>query len=604
MLPPSEMMTTKKRRRRQCHLVFVAALATLLTACGPPGARQMKRGEQEIRAEQSDAAISELKDAVSILHDAPHPVQAKAWNLLGLACQESGRSDDAAKSYMTALKLDRNNAAIDYNLGCLQIQRTNYPGAIDYLTTYVTLRPADLQGYLRLGTAQFHSALEQRGVADRNRLLEAARRSLQNAEKVGTNAETANALGLLDLQHRPISVEAVNSSVKEFKLALQRDENYAPALLNLAILSQQYLNQPVQALNLYRKYLTLTPPPPYVAEVTKLVHDLDLKQRIIITPETAPTPAPTHTSVPQPSSAPTPVPPPAKLVVVPSNQTAPTPKPLPAESPPVREVVATSPPATTSPPASVSAPATLPAALPVSSSSITPRTTTGTAIKPTSSDSVPEPVVTETTRTPRKSISQRLNPLNWFSGKPKAGGAANEDEPPPLPPGSRYEYPPTVTPIPGDRAQAKQLVAEAVHERQLGDTARSLGDYQAATTADPTFYEAYYGLGVVALNTRDYPRALEALHRALALQENSIEARYAFAWALQKRGYTEDALHELTKLVELHPSEARAHLLLGSLYAEKLHQPKLAREHFLQTLELDPGNAQADSIRAWLKLNP
>jgi hypothetical protein len=45
-------------------------------------------------------------------------------------------------------------------------------------------------------------------------------------------------------------------------------------------------------------------------------------------------------------------------------------------------------------------------------------------------------------------------------------------------------------------------------------------------------------------------------------------------------------------------------LLLGSLYAEKLVEPKLAREQFTQTLELDPTNAQAESIRAWLKLNP
>jgi tetratricopeptide (TPR) repeat protein len=246
----------------------------------------------------------------------------------------------------------------------------------------------------------------------------------------------------------------------------------------------------------------------------------------------------------------------------------------------------------------------LPATPQISSSNITPPPTTEPPSNATTSDVVPEPVVTGTAPAPKKSITQRLNPLKWFAGKPKGAGAANEVEPPPLPAGSRYEYPPPVTPIPGNRAQAKQLVDEAAHERQLGDTARSLSEYQAATTADPTFYDAYYGLGVAALNARDYPKALEALHRALALREDSSEARYAFAWALQKRGYTEDAVHELSRLVEQHPSEARAHLLLGSLYAEKLHQAKLAREQFLQTLELDPGNPQADSIRAWLKLNP
>jgi tetratricopeptide (TPR) repeat protein len=214
--------------------------------------------------------------------------------------------------------------------------------------------------------------------------------------------------------------------------------------------------------------------------------------------------------------------------------------------------------------------------------------------------------VTGTAPPPRKTITQRLNPLNWFSGKPKAGasGSSSEPEPPPLPAGSRYEYPPPVTPIPGDRAQAKRLEAEAIRERQAGDAAQSFRIYKEAAAADPTFYEASYGLGLSALNARDYVTALEALHRALALQEDSAEARYAFAWALQRRGYTEDAVHELGKLLAQHPNEARAHLLLGSLYAEKLSQPKLAREQFTMTLELDPTNAQANTIRAWLKLNP
>jgi S1-C subfamily serine protease/TPR repeat protein len=174
-------------------------------------------------------------------------------------------------------------------------------------------------------------------------------------------------------------------------------------------------------------------------------------------------------------------------------------------------------------------------------------------------------------------------------------------DPPPVAPGTRYEYPFTVTSIPGDRTKAKQLLAEAVRARQAGDFTQSIRAYQDAIAADPTFYDASYGLGLAALNARDYATALEALHRALALQEDSAEARYAFAWTLQKRGYNEDAVHELGKLVTQHPNEARAHLLLGNLYAEKLGQPKLAREQFTLALELDPANAQAANIRAWLQ---
>jgi tetratricopeptide (TPR) repeat protein len=608
------MMTTKKLHRSPYHLVVVAAVATFLTACGPPGARQLKRGERDIQAGNSGDAILELEDAVRILGNAPHPVQAKAWNLLGIACQDAGRPDDAAKAYMMALKLDPNNPAMDYNLGCLQIQRTNFPGAINYLTSYSTLRPADVQGYLRLGTARFHSALEQRNAAERNRLLELARRDFQNADKVELSAESANSVGMIELQHRPASIESIRAAAKEFTVALQRDSHYGPALLNLAILSQQYLNQPAQALKLYRQYLTLNPPPPHATEVEKLAQDLDMKQRIIITPGAAPSRAPTTSQAP----------PPGKMAIVPSTPAPVTQKPPPADSrsgqaaapiPAPARFSAAPQPAQVPPPAQVPAsgeaappPATVPPAgtVPeqahVSTSNSAAHPANETPSSANASESAPEPVVPDTASPHRKTITQRLNPLNWFSSKSKNSGTAAE--PPPLPAGSRFEYPPAVTPIPGDRARAKRLVAEAIQAKQAGDGTESIRIYKEAETADPTFYDASYGLGLAELNARDYPTALEALHRALELQEDSAEARYAFAWALQRRGYTEDAVHELSKLVEQHPNEARGHLLLGNLYAEKLHQPKLAREQFLLTLELDPNNAQAETIRDWLKKNP
>jgi tetratricopeptide (TPR) repeat protein len=199
--------------------------------------------------------------------------------------------------------------------------------------------------------------------------------------------------------------------------------------------------------------------------------------------------------------------------------------------------------------------------------------------------------------------------MQLFSAKPKPREEAvvaippPKPEPPPVPAGARYEYPPPVTLIPGNRAQAKRLEAEANRARQAGDLTQSIRAYKDAAAADPTFYDACYGLGLAAFEARDYATALEQLHRALTLQEDSAEARYAFAWTLQKRGYIVDAVHELGKLLGQHPEDVRGHLLLGHLYAEKLKETKLAREQYLQVLELDPKNAQAASVRAWLLSN-
>ena len=77
--------------------------------------------------------------------------------------------------------------------------------------------------------------------------------------------------------------------------------------------------------------------------------------------------------------------------------------------------------------------------------------------------------------------------------------------------------------------------------------------YQQAVKADPSFYDVNEALGLAALDNRDYPLALEALNRALMLQNDSANARYAFAWTLQRRGYYEDAAHELDKLLAARP---------------------------------------------------
>jgi tetratricopeptide (TPR) repeat protein len=571
------MMTTKKRRRFHHNLVVVAAMGLLVTACGPPGARELQQGERDIQAGQYAEAIVVLRDATRILADAPRPAQAKAWNLLGLACQDYGQLDAADSAYRQALKLDRDNAAIDYNLGCLRIQQSNYPGAIDYLTTYAALPNKDDQGFLRLGTAHFRYALERTGL-EKSRLLEAAGRDFEAAEHANPSADSANALGVLQLQHRSPGAEAIRAAASNFELALHRDPHCAPALLNLAIVSQEYLNNPAQALKLYRVYLTNTPSPLHAKEVERLAKDLDSSQRISITREAAPAPAPR------------PAPPPPKVNVAPSNAVAAAPNPLLAAAPTAPASFPTNAPASRpQPPPQVPATAAAVHAPPE-----TPSTVNATP-------SVPEPVVVETGPSPRTPLNQRLNPLHWFSGKPRTNEQASAAEPPPVPPGTRYEYPPSVTPIPGDRARAKLLMAEAVRARQAHDVDQSIRDYQDAIAADPTFYEASFELGLAAIEDRDYATALEALHRALALQGDSAEARYAFAWTLQKRGYFEDAVHELEKLLGHHPEDVRTHLLLGNLYAEKLRQPKLAREQFMLALELDPANAQATNIRAWLQ---
>lgn len=594
MLTPSLMLTIKKR----CHAWQVLAVVSLcgLTACGPPGARDLHKGDKLVAHGEFSNAIPVLKQSTEELQAASPAVQARAWNLLGLAYHGTGQLDAASHAYLEAKKLDRNLWDADYNLGCLRMEQSNYPGAIDYLTTYTTSHPKDYYGFVLLGRARVKAAAERTGM-ERARQLENARLDFDYADKVHGSAEACNGLGLIELQRRYPSVETGNRAMAYFRQALQRDPHYGPALLNLAVVMQTYLNQPHEALALYRQYAALQPAPPDAAQVEKFANKLDSDLRVtIIAHEPAPNPAP----VPPATNAT-----PQRPAPAPVQAHAQKPNPAPAPKQAAQQKL---PPSTQPGPARATNLAAVERPVPVKPNNRpTPPSATNTSEADTA-DNTPPPEK-------KQSFVQKLNPLNWFSHKPKEPETAETPTttptPAPTPPPTdvgnsvRYSYPLPVTPIPGDRKEAQWLTNEGHQAEKEGKRAEAMKDYQQAMKADPTCFEAGLALGLAAIDAKDYPEALDALGQALAVQENSADARYAFAWVLGRQGYYQDAANELYKLLTAHPREARAYLLLGNYYAEDLGEPKLAREQYSKALDLlDEKSPQAGAIRAWLEQHP
>jgi tetratricopeptide (TPR) repeat protein len=589
------MLTIKKRRF--ALQVLAVILAASLTSCGPPGARELHKGEQLIQNGDFAAAIPVLNEGLLILHSAPPTVQAAAWNLLGLAYHGAGQLDAASRAYSQALKLDRNLWAADYNLGCLRLDQTNFPGAIDYLTTYTTSHPKDVNGVLLLGRARLKLAMERSGL-ERSRQMEGARLDYEYAERLRSTAEACNALGLIELQRRSPSIEAVQKSVSLFKLALEHEPHYPAALLNLAIVLHRGLNQPREALDAYRQYLALQPVPPQAKEVEKLVRQLDLDLRMtIVAQQPAPPPAAPSNSAPA-RQAPAPVANPVQRPAPP-----PTAKATPVEKP-AASLRLSAPPA--NPPVAVSPPPQTP----VSSSTASTAPVTRTAppddtANPPADATAPETSEVKQPEERKTSLVQKLNPVNWFSGKPKSPTPIETPVPAEAGSADRYTYPLPVMPIPGDRKQAEQLTSEGRRAERQSNRAQAIRDYQEAMKADPTCFEAALALGLAAIDAKEYLTALDALGQALTLQADSADARYAFAWVLGKQGYYKDAANELEKLVSAHPREARARLLLGNFYADNLGQPKQAREQYVKALDLiEPQSAQAAVIRTWLDQHP
>lgn len=575
-------------------------------------------------------AIEKLKVASELL-----PQQAQVWNHLGLAYHGAGQPENAIFAYQKALELNRDLAAARFNLGSLYLEQSNLKAAINELTTYTVLQPTSIDGWLQLGTAQL-----------RDRQFDAAERSFNSLLPLQPNHPAAlNGLGLVQAQRKKPR-EAANF----FNAA----GHYPPALLNLAILSQQQLNNRPFALKKYQEYLALKPKPAGWQTVQALAHQLDQE----LNPPPAPRPSvtviqtqfvtitniaaelPRTNPPPRPALTNTPL-----LAAIPSNRAPPLIQPAAVptnRAPPLIQPTAVPTPAPSNPPVVL---ARIPEETPVKPArDLTTREPAGTAPKPTApapAETNPPPATASAppeaaSKPPKGGILDRVNPLNWRIGKsssprvtplpsgtmeippprsnspspmihvPPPEEAAAPAPAPVVPPPvfPRYAYRHPARPPPGNRSEAERLFTEATraqHERRLS---RAIDLYHAALRADPSFFDAYYNLGLASYQAGNWAASISTYETALALEPGSVNARYNFALALQKGGFPRDAADELTRLLAESPKDTRIHLTLGNLYAKELAQPDLARELYLKLLQLDPRHPEATAVRYWLANHP
>src|ERR1035438_3851237 len=252
MIPPSPMLAKINSFR---VAFFLLALALLFSGCTPAGPRAMLKGKKYLDRGDATDAVTQFKRATTLL-----ATNASAWNYYGVALQRAGQPDEAAAAYQTALKLDRDLVEAHFNLGCLSLEQNKPDVAKTEFTAYTLRRPNDAAGWLKLGSAQLKAG--ETGPAER---------SFSAVYHMDTsNPGALNGLGLARIQRgKP------REAAQFFAAALQSRADFAPALLNLATVNQQYLRDNKAALENYRAYLALAPRPANYDEVKALVAGLE-----------------------------------------------------------------------------------------------------------------------------------------------------------------------------------------------------------------------------------------------------------------------------------------------------------------------------------------
>ena len=586
----------------------------IFTGCSPPGPRAVLEGKKLLEQGDYVRAIEELRTGTQLL-----PTNAVAFSYLGLAFQQAGQSAEAERAYSRALALDHDLTEIRYNLGCLWLNQSNkLDQAKAELTTYTLRRPSSGLGWLRLGEAQL-----------RTRELTAAERSLNEALKLEPqDPEVLTTLGLARYQRR-----RANEAAQYFSKALKEQPDYRPALLNLAIVAQQELNDPQLALRSYQQYLSLKPAPENLQAVSAIVRQLE--QELNPPPREPATnlTALIHTNTPKvPAPELAHAPPVSKSFATNTNST--NHAPIVAKT-----VLATNVAKNTGPtnvqkptPISNSAPAEAlevvklnsePVIKPAEDIASTPTQTRAPEAQ-TSTESSNASVAADG-KALKRGFFQRINPINLFTRDGKnasnpaplmASAPAESTDLPKTTQNSgplagveahkfpRYVYRSPQKPASGERGPAEQAFSQGVREQQAQRLPQAIQAYRRAAQLDPGFYDAHYNLGLAAAENGNLSLALAAYETALAIEPESLDARYNFGLVLKQAGYVLDAVAEFERILAKYPNDGRAHLALGNLYAQQLQEPAQARQHYLAVLAVAPQSPQAGAIRYWLTDHP
>jgi len=605
------MVTIKKLVAPLPAMLLTVLGLLVFNGCGQPGPRALLQGERFIREGNYVQAVQRLEQATRLL-----PKDARAWNHLGLAYHGAERFGEAIKAYQQALALDRNLAAGHFNLGILYLDQGNLPLAILELTSYTGLQPNAAGGWIKLGTAQI-----------RARQPELGEKSFRQALKLNPHLPEAwNGLGLVQIQRR-----RYEEAAQQFKAALHEQPAYSPALLNLAIVAHQYLNNRAFALQKYREYLALQRSPGSGDAVQQIASQLDQELRPPAQPVETSRPVLLASRTNPPAPPATTTNPPALFASAPRSSGASTSSP-PASAPSKSQAnVATQPGTTRTPPAAGIMPPKVESRSSAPANVEVVRLDIEEPIKPANDVGLDQPLANATANpsfgkpasialaapsatnpSPKQKSGfvQQLNPRNWFrsGAKPEPGAETSQGGVTNLAPsrtvGARYKYRSYTPAKPGQRHEAERLLAQGVQAQEQNRLSDAIQTYRRAVKADPSFFDAHYNLGVAAYEAGDLTQCLSAYEDALAVNPQSTKARFNFAVALQKAGYPADAANELERVLDANPGEARAHFALANLYAQTLGRPAQGRVHYLRLLELEPQHPQATAIRYWLEANP
>jgi tetratricopeptide (TPR) repeat protein len=121
----------------------------------------------------------------------------------------------------------------------------------------------------------------------------------------------------------------------------------------------------------------------------------------------------------------------------------------------------------------------------------------------------------------------------------------------------------------------------------------------AALATDPDLAQAYASRAEVYRLLERYPEAMDDIDIALSLKPDLAEAWRQKALLNRTLGHWEEALSAANELIRLKPDDASAYVLRAEIYAEGLHEPRLALKDYNWAIARDPDYKSMTLVERW-----
>ena len=143
-----------------------------------------------------------------------------------------------------------------------------------------------------------------------------------------------------------------------------------------------------------------------------------------------------------------------------------------------------------------------------------------------------------------------------------------------------------------NRARVHTDLAGAYYER--GNMGVALDELRLATTADPSYAQAYELLGLVNMELKDARQAEANFERALRLSPNDANINHNYGWFLCQNGREKESIRYFLQALRnpLYASPARTYSTAG-LCSARAGNTKDAEEFLQRALKADPEDPSA-----------